>query len=315
MLKQRGHGWPLLVFLSTLTLSQGTWAETEVILELTQELGYNSRPAKPGQGFNRPADLALSKDGKQLYVADSGNGLVQLLASRTLRYQKSIGKAQLKAPQYLHEGRFKQLMVSDNKNRQVSFFDNKQILARYVANLAPAPLQPTGVAENSQGKIYLADAQQHSVSIYSTAQRRKIKTVGGMGSQAGQFRNPTDLIINQGKLFVADTGNDRIQILDLNLKPLQIIGPPQLRIDAPNSIAMDEKGWLYIVSNKQNQVVVLNNHFEEMARIGKRITGSKNNRLNNPQGVAARNNQIWISDTGNHRLLHYRLRIVEKEKK
>ena len=40
-----------------------------------------------------------------------------------------------------------------------------------------------------------------------------VRTIGCYGSEPGQFNHPYDVKVRQGRVFVSDSGNHRIQVM------------------------------------------------------------------------------------------------------
>lgn len=72
---------------------------------------------------------------------------------------------------------------------------------------------PTAVAVASDGRAYVADYLSDDIKVYEGT--ALIGVIGGHGSAPGRFRRITDLWIDEGFLYVADSLNRRIQILTL----------------------------------------------------------------------------------------------------
>jgi DNA-binding beta-propeller fold protein YncE len=91
-------------------------------------------------------------------------------------------------------------------------------------NPPDALTQPTSVAIAPNGEVFISEghnqnpqAPPETVSRISkfTPDGKFIKSFGKLGSGPGEFRGPHDIAMDaQGRLFVADRGNMRIQILD-----------------------------------------------------------------------------------------------------
>jgi outer membrane protein assembly factor BamB len=72
-----------------------------------------------------------------------------------------------------------------------------------------------------------------------------LMTIGQQGSGGGEFRNPQGLALDeQGNIYVADTGNARIQILDPQGNFLLAISDE--RFMGPRYIAVDDAGRIYV---------------------------------------------------------------------
>ena len=63
---------------------------------------------------------------------------------------------------------------------------------------------------------------------------------------ANQYSRPHDIeAASDGRVVVADPGNDRLQVLDANLGFVRAIGGPQLWFDEPKYCTIDARDWNY----------------------------------------------------------------------
>jgi len=95
------------------------------------------------------------------------------------------------------------------------------------------------------------------------------KTIRGLdlsyqGEPIGAFKTPQDMCLApDGTIYIADTGNNRIVVLDNAMKNvLHIIttfqnGETEDSFKSPYGVAVSEKGWVYIADQKNKRVVVL----------------------------------------------------------
>ena len=81
-----------------------------------------------------------------------------------------------------------------------------------------------GIAINGNN-LYVTDCGVHAVfHLKIEANLRPVAKLGNLGSRIGQFRFPSQLSIsNNGDVYIADTNNSRIQILDSSLHPIRVI--------------------------------------------------------------------------------------------
>jgi phage tail-like protein len=127
------------------------------------------------------------------------------------------------------------------------------------------PAEPAGVASDDAGDIYLTDPGRHwLVKLEACSGRsRRLPCLGGRGTGAGQFNRPRGLLVGHGRrLYIADSGNHRVQVVDLPTGGLLAIwgrDPPQPSaeiglFDGPWGLAEDGAGYVYVVERGGRRV-------------------------------------------------------------
>ncbi|MDD5382067.1 MAG: NHL repeat-containing protein [Candidatus Margulisbacteria bacterium] len=119
------------------------------------------------------------------------------------------GNVPLKAPTYIAIGPGNRLNVTCDK------YIVAEIQHPFYRKIGLGKLsKPTGIAVDSHGDIYVADANASCIYKYSRS-GTLLKTIGRPGSGYGSFNAPAAIKIGSGdNLYVCDTGNNRIQKLD-----------------------------------------------------------------------------------------------------
>ncbi|MGB9633593.1 MAG: TIGR03663 family protein, partial [Chloroflexaceae bacterium] len=85
-----------------------------------------------------------------------------------------------------------------------------RLVARQAVTLPAGGGQPTGVAVDGQGNLYVADTGGHRIHVYGP-DGRLIRSLGGQGAALGELYEPRGLALDaEGNLYVADTWNARI---------------------------------------------------------------------------------------------------------
>lgn len=118
--------------------------------------------------------------------------------------------------------------------------------------------EPTGLAIDAAGRIYILDAADAQIRRFDPCSGAfdTLPCVGGFGSEARQFASPHGIAIcPRGDLFVADSGNHRVQRFALKGLALRAIitAPPAVADWEPWDVAVTRDG--FFVSDYANGVV------------------------------------------------------------
>ena len=148
--------------------------------------------------------------------------------------------------------------------------------------------------------LYASDAGNDAVQVLDPMTLRTLGTIG-----PDELDSPHDVVFDaRGRLLVADTGNDRIQILAADLNVLRSLGGVGYDFNEPRYVAFDGQGRLYVADEYNDAVKIFDAQYRLLLTLGT----AGNAPLNRPEGVAVRGDTLWVSDTHNDRILRYRLR-------
>lgn len=108
------------------------------------------------------------------------------------------------------------ISVSDSGNNRIQQFDTKGIFLTAFGSLGSAFGQfsaPKGLAYDSIGALYIVDSGNNRV--VQSQSDVVMGMTGTNGTDVGQFQTPINLSASQRGIYVADTGNSRIQKYDM----------------------------------------------------------------------------------------------------
>lgn len=178
----------------------------------------------------------------------------------------------------------------DGKGHQVFKFspDGKILLTLGKAGVAGQGQDefnaPSAVVVAPNGEIFVADGHggETNARIVKFDKNGKfIKTFGTKGSGEGQLNVPHALAFDtKGRLFVADRGNNRIQVFDQDGKFLEV----WTQFSRPSGIFIDKKDNMYVADSESND----KNHpgWKRGMRIGSAKDGSVTAFIPDPQQPA-----------------------------
>jgi DNA-binding beta-propeller fold protein YncE len=197
-----------------------------------------------------------------LYVADPANYRIQKFtpdrAFVTTWGSKGDGDGQFLEITDLAVDRQGRVFVLDEGRDDVQVFaDDGRFLASW-GNAAEGWLvQPSGIAIDADGNLWIAHFTQHHVQKYSP-DGRLLLTLGGFGTDEGEFNNPSDIAIDeQGRVYVAEWGGNRVQVFDLEGRFLTTWGTRGVgegQFAGLNSATPDGAGNVYVAEDGADRI-------------------------------------------------------------
>lgn len=260
-------------------------------------------PFKGGEGyaagqFSKPRGIAVDNLGN-FYVADTGNSRVQKFGSDG-KFASAFGRtgAQvlLKDPSGLSIDAAGNTYVVDAANHKLVRFASDGNFDKEWRGPQPGLFGPRDIEIGPNGQLYIIDQGQARVVRFDPVSE-EFSTFGGPGSGDGQFNQPTGIGLGGGFVFVADLGNNRIQVLDLDGKFIRQFEVPSWERYVWNyaDVAYEERSKrLYVTNGWRKEVLVLD--------LSGNILGSLKpplpDELNNASSLALSNNLLYVLNTG-----------------
>lgn len=304
--------------------------------------------------LNAPGSVAVDNQGN-VYVADTANNTVRKITiggniSRVAGTAGSAGysgdgglatAAKLNAPAGIALDGGNNLYIADTRNNVIRRVDADSGLittvagtgtAGYAGDFAAATLAtlraPSAVAFYAPGLLYIADTGNNVVRMVGL-RGGAIQTVAGTGVQgsggdgalalSAQLNAPAGVAVSPtGSVYISDTGNQRIRVLDNSGTISAVAGSgvagfngdgaaATASFSAPAGIAVDAAGNVYVADAGNNRVRVVANG-QVLTVTGSNTAGVGGNggnsslaSVNAPTGVALdASGNLLIADTGNN---------------
>ncbi len=212
----------------------------------------------------KPYGMALY--GNRLFVCDMKSGLMVLdLATGSCSGWGLNPPGNLVRPVNMVIDRDRhELFVADIGRRQVMVFSLDGSFLRAIGS-ADTFDGPMDVALTDD-RVFVCDVRKHIIHVLDRQSGEKIDEIGKPGSGPDGLFHPTNIVIHDEHLYVSDTTNFRVQIFDLNGKPIDRFGSIGNRpgtFSRPKGIAVDHDGRTYVVDAAFENIQV----FDERHRL------------------------------------------------
>jgi hypothetical protein len=274
------------------------------------DLGDLKPPGAPGTTvqLNHPTDLAFTKEGKLLLAAwhnhkirqlDPETGLVVVLsggARGDMADNVPAGMALLAQPKAVAVSSSGEIFIADSANQRIRKIDAAGMMTTVAGTVMPGfagdgkgPLEASfNLQENNENpepgggialdgsQLYIADTGNHRIRVVDLKSQR-VDTIAGTGkpgfsgdggkATAAQLNAPRDIEVHDGKLYIADTDNDRIRVMELATGVIRTLagtgkrgfsgdgGPAtEAQLARPFGIAFDADGVLYIADTLNDRI-------------------------------------------------------------
>ena len=200
----------------------------------TQGYAGDNGPASSAEFF-MPGRVVVDSSGK-IYIADGGNHRIRLLSGGTVTTIAGDGTAG-----FLGDGK-----------------------AATSAELN----DPTGVALDASGNLYIADASNNVVrevsggNIGTFAGNNTVGYTGDGGLAVdAELSNPVAVVVDKsGNVYIADAGNNVIrEVSSANISTIVGGAATTLQLSQPDGLALDANGALYIADTGNRRIVKFSN--------------------------------------------------------
>lgn len=170
----------------------------------------------PAAQLYHPRGMAIDAD-DNLYVADTGGcRIVKLSPDGTVLAKigsKGSGHGQFVEPTDVAVEPNGLMYVTDTGNKRIVRLDAAGGYLSEWAFRQAVPFNGPHLALASGGRLLVTDPEGGKLVTFD-AGGRQLQETGRKGSADGEFRLPVGLAVDgEGRVYVADTGNGRVQVL------------------------------------------------------------------------------------------------------
>jgi len=280
----------VLLFLTSLTAPS---LHAEILAEFVSA----SEP-----GLSNPHDLKLSPDGRHLLVSDVGNDRVAFLDPESLAFVGEFGSEHQSGTHDVDFDEQGNVYVADTHNNRVLIYRLEGTKAKLTDELDERIRGPEGVLAHPNGRVYVAGAWSNNVVAYENG--KLVHELDGLASP-----HDLELAADGQQIWLADAANDRVLLLTESLQIKQELSPETYRFNGVRYMDLLDDGTLILADKNNHQVKFIRPDGAMPLVLGDGQPGKGPDRFTTPEGVEVRGHDVWFSDSGNNRVVRYRLKL------
>lgn len=198
-----------------------------------------------------------------------------------------------------------QIYVSDSESNRIHVFSSagKKYIRSFGADILK---RPTGMAVDSiNNRLLVTDTLASSIVVFGEKDFNVIEIIGDESKGMNGFHYPTNVAIsNDGRIYVTDSLNFRIQIIDNEYHFTQAFGSAgdgPGHFSRPKGIAIDSEGNVYVVDALFGNVQIFDPSGKLLLSFGR--PGNDRGEFWLPNSIFIdSDDRIYISDSYNSRL-------------
>jgi DNA-binding beta-propeller fold protein YncE len=212
--------YPLYSFLFP-SVKKNAEPVTQLPVAATPESGEPVNAFEGGTGrapgrFVKPRGMASDTAGN-IYVTDTGNARVQKFdptGKFLMAFDTGRGTGPASQPIGIAVDKSNNIFVTDLAHGTLMKFSPDGKFVAEWKGPDPGFYGPLDIATGPDGQLYIVDSGRLRIVPFDPASE-SFSAWGSSGSGPGQFSGGTGVAVGAGQVFVADVGNDRVQVFDL----------------------------------------------------------------------------------------------------
>lgn len=256
--------------------------------------------------FREIFGIAADSDGR-VYVADYDRKNLQIIATdppvadelpmavappTSVRWQRDI-QQEVRKIAWDRAGRL--LYGVDSDKRELVVIRDGSVLK----SVKVKDLNPVSVTVGADGQPWIFDRSESQL-VKLDQNGNILHRVGSSGGNEGYFSKPRDIASGRdGTIYVADTGNDRVQLFNSDGLFVNAFGKglEGRNLESPTAVDVDAAGNIYLLVASGRKVVKLSSAGVPLVEFGDKAAGSGS--LDEAVSLAVSGDELMVLDLGN----------------
>lgn len=214
---------------------------------------------EPVDRLNKPYSVAVNKG--KIFVSDSVGRAVKVFDVPGQKYYRvgdEEGEGRIAKPLGIDVDGAGNLYVADASFKKIVVFDNAGKYLRTIGSPKMFDRLSSVTVDQKGERVYVVDiggvsSDLHRVRVFNARSGEHLFDIGKRGTGPGEFNLPRDVALGKdGRIYVVDGGNFRVQIFDKDAKFIKSFGSVGKQLGnfaRPKEIATDPDGNVYVADS------------------------------------------------------------------
>jgi len=235
---------------------------------------------EPMDRLNKPYSVAVHQG--KIFISDTVGRSVKVFdvpGQKYFRVGDEDGEGRIAKPLGIDVDGAGNLYVADASFKKVVVFDPAGKYLRTIGGPKMFDRLSSVTVDEKGEKVYVVDiggvtSDQHRVRVFNARSGEHLFDIGKRGTGPGEFNLPRDVALGKdGRIYVVDGGNFRVQIFDKDAKFIKSfggVGKQMGNFARPKEIATDRDGNLYVADSAFGNFQIFDPDGELLMFIGDR---------------------------------------------
>lgn len=292
------------VILSLLMILLVSCSETKSSLSFSEITAWNIPSA--GQRLPGPRAITCGQEGEIIVLDDAGRVLIYTPQGK-LKKKWKMPETELGHPEGVTVFKDGKIAVADTHYARIVVFNPDGSVAYKFGSRGDKPGQfysPVGITLDEEQNIYVCEYGFNDRVQKFSKNGKFIVSFGKSGIESGNMQRASDMVWVDGKLYVADAVNNRVQVFSDDGRFLNILknGEAEIPFYLPYDIDLSPDGFLWTIEYANCRLTKTSISGEVIGHFGK--AGTELNCFNNPWGLGIdQQGTIYVADTANRRIV------------
>ncbi len=233
-----------------------------------------------GTRLSKPYAIAVHKG--KIFVSDSVGRSIKVFDVPGRKFYtvgEDSGDGRIVKPLGIDVDGAGNLYVADATQKQIVVFGPDGSYLRKFGGAKFFERLSSVTVDESGERVYVVDiggvsSDQHMVRVFNARTGGHLFDIGKRGAGPGEFNLPRDVALGKdGRIYVVDGGNFRVQIFDRNGKFIKTFGQVGKQLGnfaRPKEIATDKEGNVYVADTAFGNFQIFNSEGELLMFVGDR---------------------------------------------